>query len=151
MFSVFKLKDSTPLSSGESHHLFEMLAEYMNKYSEDWLFDIDPCTNITYHWCHAMTGSDVLGCFSPLFPNKVFLQPAEIIDNNHTWIETTFPVIIHELRHVWQFKKCPVLYMFFNLPVIREFTIELDADHIENRAELFRIEYESKMLKKYKL
>ena len=87
-----------------------------------------------------------MGCFSPIFPQKVFLLPQEneVKDRRDRedirrvyWLEQLFPTIIHELRHAYQWRKCKLGYILCALPVLREFTLEKGANEAQRQSESF--------------
>lgn len=149
MFSIFKLKESVRFSEDEEAYLRRMLQRYSVTRQGLWLQELD-YRKFHFCWCPAMRGSGgVIGCFSPLFPQKIFLLPQEF-DTTDTkdgkggkdvrrvfWIEQIFPTIIHELQHAWQWHKCKLGFIFFALPGLRELTLERDAKEAQWQSESF--------------
>ena len=43
------------------------------------------------------------------------------------WLANLLPVVIHELRYVWQYRRSPLTYCLFSIPILREITLERDA------------------------
>ena len=137
MFSIFKLKDSTPLNDRESVYLMKMLQRYSVTRQGLWLQELD-YRKFQFLWCPGMLSSGgVMGCFSPLFQSCVFLLPSgepEVLPQKKYdvgrcyWVEQLFPTIIHELRHAYQWEKSKFAYILFALPVIRQFTLEYGAN-----------------------
>jgi hypothetical protein len=75
-----------------------------------------------------MNGTDILGAFTPLAPNSIFIQRlTQYVPGQPFWLEIVFSTILHELRHMFQFKKNRILYFLCILPFIRTLTIERDA------------------------
>ena len=124
MFSIFKLKESVRFSEDEEAYLRRML-----------------------QWCPAMCDSGgVMGCFSPIFSQKVFLLPQEneVKDRRDRedirrvyWLEQLFPTIIHELRHAYQWRKYKIGYILCALPALREITLEKGAREAQRQSESF--------------
>lgn len=145
MFSIFKLKDSTPLNDRESVYLMKMLQRYSVTRQGLWLQELD-YRKFQFLWCPGMLDSGgVMGCFSPLFQSCVFLLPygeAEVISQKDDvgrcyWLEQLFPTIIHELRHAYQWRQCKLGYILCALPVLREFTLEKGANEAQRQSESF--------------
>lgn len=135
MFTIFSLKNTTPLTDDELNWLHKMLAEYSVTMQGLWLQSL-PWTKFNFRWCPKMNGDNgVIGCFSPLHPGTIFLQQCENADiaikdpsGRVTWIEQIFPVIIHELCHAKQWKASKIAYIICALPGLRTFTLERDAN-----------------------
>lgn len=135
MFTIFSTKDSVLLQSWEEDYLKKMLAAYSVTQNGLWL-QLLPWTRFKFKWCHAMTAENgVIGCFSPLHPDTIFLQPFENADiaikdpsGRVIWIEEIFPTIIHELCHAKQWKLSKIAYIICALPGLRTFTLERGAN-----------------------
>ena len=135
VFTAFSLRDSKPLTDEELAWLHKMLAQYSASVQGLWLKSL-PWTRFQFRWCPAMNGDNgVIGCFSPLHPGTIFLQPFENADiaikdpsGRVTWIEEIFPTIIHELCHAKQWKLSKIAYVICALPGLRTFTLEKDAN-----------------------
>ena len=144
MFTIFSLKDSKPLTDEELAWLRKMLTQYSMTMPGLWLQAL-PWTRFQFRWCPAMNGDNgVIGCFSPLHPDTIFLQPFENADiaikdpsGRVTWIEEIFPTIIHELCHAKQWKLSKIAYVICALPGLRTFTLERDANEAGNAARTF--------------
>ena len=144
MFTIFSLKNSNPLSAEELNWLHSMLGEYSMTMQGLWLQAL-PWTKFAFRWCPAMTPENgVMGCFSQLYPDTIFLQPYanaefEIKDTSgrSTWIEHLFPTVIHELCHARQWQKSKIGYILCALPFLREFTLEKDASAAGKAAMVF--------------
>ena len=146
MFSIFKLKESVRFSEDEEAYLRRMLQRYSVTRQGLWLQELD-YRQFHFLWCPAMCDSGgVMGCFSPIFPHKVFLLPQEneVKDRRDRedirrvyWLEQLFPTIIHELRHAYQWRKCKLGYILCALPVLREFTLEKGANEAQRQSESF--------------
>jgi len=152
MFTIFSLKNTTPLTDEELNWLHKMLAEYSASMQGLWLQAL-PWTRFNFRWCPAMNGDNgVIGCFSPLHPDTIFLQPFENADiaikdpsGRVTWIEEIFPTIIHELCHAKQWKLSKIAYVICALPGLRTFTLEKDANLAGEDAR----EFTERWIKKY--
>ena len=146
MFSIFKLKESVRFSEDEEAYLRRMLQRYSVTRQGLWLQELD-YRKFHFCWCPAMRDSGgVKGCFSPIFPQKVFLLPQEneVKDRRDRedirrvyWLEQLFPTIIHELRHAYQWRQCKLGYILCALPVLREFTLEKGANEAQRQSESF--------------
>lgn len=151
MFTAFSLKDSKPLTAEELNWLHAMLGEYSMTMQGLWLQTL-PWTRFEFRWCPEMTAENgVIGCFSPLHPNTIYLQPFENDDvtirnpdGRVNWIEQIFPTIVHELCHAKQWKKSKIAYILCALPFLREFTLEVDANKAGKQAESFSAQWEKK-------
>lgn len=71
----------------------------------------------------------VLGCFSVLHSNSIFIFPME------NCIYELASTIVHELTHRKQFKRDRLKYLILSLPLIREITIEVEARKAEREFE----------------
>ena len=136
MFSIFKLKESVRFSEDEEAYLRRMLQRYSVTRQGLWLQELD-YRQFHFLWCPAMCDSGgVMGCFSP--------QENVIKDNQDRkdvrrvyWLEQLFPIIVHELRHAYQWRKCKLGYILCALPVLREFTLEKGANEAQRQSESF--------------
>lgn len=152
MFTVFDLKESTPLASDELRAVWRVLDDYSRTAAGAWLRGF-PFRRFELRWCPAMNDA-VMGAFLPARPRVIYLMPPadyfaeldpkifsdglarQLRDQARiTWAEFITPTVIHELRHAWQFARCPWLYVLCSLPVLREYTLELDAQRIGREAE----------------
>ena len=153
MFSIFKLKEAIRFSEDEEAYLHLMLQRYSVTRQGLWLQELD-YRRFHFRWCPAMRDSGgVMGCFSPLFPQKIFLLPQENVIEDRKgkkdrkdirrayWIEQLFPVIIHELRHAYQWRKCKLGYILCALPVLREITLEKGANEAQQQSESFAVRW----------
>ena len=117
MFSIFKLKESVRFSEDEEAYLRRMLQRYSVTRQGLWLQELD-YRQFHFLWCPAMCDSGgVMGCFY--------------------WLEQLFPIIVHELRHAYQWRKCKLGYILCALPVLREFTLEKGANEAQRQSESF--------------
>lgn len=134
MFTVFSLRNSEELSSREQNYLEKILSEYSHTFDGLFLQCI-PWQNVKFRWCSDMTMENgIIGAFSPLHPDTIFLQKPEnpdaisrIQSGRVPWLELIFPTVVHELRHLWQFKRNSLCYILCCLPLLRSLTIERDA------------------------
>ena len=144
MFTVLYLRKSETPTDEELNWIQKMLSQYALTDSGLWLQSL-PWTRFEFRWCPAMNGDNgVIGCFSPLHPGTIFLQPFENADvaikdpsGRVTWIEEIFPTIIHELCHAKQWKLSKIAYVICALPGLRTFTLERDANEAGNAARTF--------------
>ena len=128
MFTVFALAKSVPLTDEQRERLMHYVTRYAKTRNGLWLNDFE-FRAIALEWCYAMKPADgILGAFSFL-TGKVYLQPEEIdkIARASAWVELLAPTLIHELRHVWQYKRNKVKYVLCCIPGLRQITLERDA------------------------
>ena len=146
MFSIFSLKKTYTISELDHRALGDLMRCAIKECKElQWLNDI-PWSAVTYRFCPAMTDeNNVLGAFSILHPKTVFLQDKSFEQASESrrayWIEILFPFIVHELRHMWQFRKHPIRFILCSIPGIRALTLECDAVRYETIAEEFSTAY----------
>ncbi|MBQ6598101.1 MAG: hypothetical protein IJH79_11170 [Lentisphaeria bacterium] len=144
MFTIFSTKDSVLLQSWEEDYLRTMLAAYSVTQNGLWL-QLLPWTRFKFKWCHDMTAENgVMGCFTPLHPDTIFLQPWENADiaiknpsGRSDWIEQIFPTIVHELAHARQWQKSKIAYVICSLPGLRELTLENGANRAQKDSQPF--------------
>ena len=128
MFTVFALAKSVPLTDEQRERLMHYVTRYAKTRNGLWLNDFE-FRAIALEWCYVMKPADgILGAFSFL-TGKVYLQPEEIdkIARGSAWVELLAPTLIHELRHVWQYKRNPLKYILCCIPGLRQITLERDA------------------------
>ena len=125
MFTVFDLKDSTPLAPDELWAVRRVLDDYCRTAAGAWLRGF-PHRRFELRWCPAIT-DDVLGAFTLLHPWTIYLKPPDTEATGRlrdyariSWAEIITPTVIHELRHAWQFRRNPLLYAVCCLPLLRE-------------------------------
>lgn len=143
MFTIFCLKNSSLLTADEQAYLHRMLAAYSFTQNGLWLQSLQ-WEQFEFRWCPAMTvGNGILGCFTPLHPKTVFLQPRENTIpclegmGRVFWLEQLFPTVIHELCHARQWQKSKIGYLLCALPLLRGKTLEIDALIAGDEAEKF--------------
>lgn len=128
MFTTFSLAKSVELTDGQRERLMHYVTRYANTREGAWLNDFE-FRAVPIWWNYAMEpGDGILGAFSFL-TGKVYLQPEEIdkIARGSAWVELLAPTLIHELRHVWQYKRHPLWYILCCIPGLRQITLERDA------------------------
>ena len=140
MFTVFSTFRSSPMNEDDRRALDDMLQTALKDSIFQWLREI-PLSSISFRFCPAFLKDDsTMGAFSMLHPLTVFLRdhPTRLgiqPGGRSFWIELIFPIIIHELRHLWQFRKHPLLFIFCSIPGLRTLTFERDAEVYEIAAE----------------
>lgn len=155
MFTTFSLKNNYELEEKEEKYLRKMLTQYSLTKEGLWLQAL-PYTKYKFKWCSSMTAENgICGCFSVLFPKTIFLQDysgkedgivvRSIIEERVDWIEYIFRTAIHELRHAYQFKRSKIAYVICCLPILRQFTLEIDA----KKAEKDCVPFEERWIAKY--
>ena len=145
MFTLFQLNKQKPFSQSQCDAIYDMLGKYSISPEGLWLQQIS-WHKVDFYWCERMDlDNGILGCFTPMYSNAVFLmpQPNPIPKTvkRHYWIQSLFDTVIHELRHMYQYRRHPVIYTLCSLPCIRRFTIELDARRCQEQAALFKNTY----------
>ena len=145
MFTVLYLRKSETPTDEELNWIQKMLSQYALTDSGLWLQSL-PWTRFEFRWCPEMNvNNGVMGCFTPLHPDKIFLQRFDTAiknpDGRIDWIEQIFSTIVHELRHAHQWKKSKIAYLLCSLPVLRQYTLETDAEHAEEQAEDFALRW----------
>ena len=142
-----------------------MLKEYSLTKEGLWL-QVLKYKDFDFYWCNGleMDRTGIIGCFSPLFPKRIFMAPFDSgieiepdcrMAKEHEeeervfWIEGNFPTYVHELRHAYQWKKSKLLYILCALPIIREFTLEKDANAKQKETHSFIEAFTSKEDYKY--
>lgn len=141
MFTIFHArKDREPLTDEERDYLFDRIDKYFGgKLENAWLLRTD-YRRLAWYWSPAMdTKNGVMGAADPMH-DTVYLMPYQYrefaaaarrklgggtVDKD--WINNLLPVAIHELRHVWQYRRSPLTYCLLSIPILREFTLERDA------------------------
>ena len=130
MFTTFSLLKSEEITESERLEFAKLLGYYSHTPEGAWLNEL-PHQAYEIRWCSNMKKTDgVMGAFLPWLGKKVFLLPAENTPDvrmRDPWPGLIAPTLVHELRHAWQFKRHPWLYVLCCLPVLREFTLERDA------------------------
>ena len=102
------------------------------------LDDID-LNQIQFFW-YSDSEEDVLGGFHFPSGNAIYINRNCYCDCNlklHYTAKTNriiaaFPVIMHEIYHYWQFVTFSLIYIFLQLPLIRQFTIQVNAYKISD-------------------
>lgn len=141
MFTIFHArKDREALSRAEQCYLFGKIDRHIQASPENmWLIRTD-YRKLAWYWSPAMgTTNGIMGAADPMH-NAVYLMPYEhralaaemrrriggsAIDED--WLTNLFPVAVHELRHVWQYRRSPLAYCLLSIPLLREITLERDA------------------------
>lgn len=142
MFTVFSLRQkyNREVSYHEKQEFFKILESFSQTQDGKFLNEI-LYRGFKIYWCKKMTpSSGILGAFSPWLGKKIFLMPHKFIipsNSESTWVPIIAPVLVHEMRHAWQFRKFKWLYILCCLPIVRLLTLELDADRITKKAERF--------------
>ena len=148
MFTVFDLIKSYPMTEMERRLLIWYLEKYSSTEAGLWLKSIH-FRSLEYWYCYGMTAG-VMGAFLAVLKKYIFLMPGhgetdpmEYFANPITkwevknpdtltkWVGLIVSTAVHELRHKYQRQRMgAILYMICALPLIREFTIEMDAHRI---------------------
>ena len=146
MFTTFSLLKSQEVNADEKRQFWRLLETYSKTDAGNWMNDFQWRAFII-NWCPAMLDSDgVMGAYVPWLGNKVFLLPSDspvVAGREDYWPGLIASTLVHELRHAWQYRRNPILYVICCLPVLREFTLERDAWAITKPAEDFFAELDN--------
>lgn len=141
IFTIFHArKNREPLTQEEKSFFFGRIDTYIRSSPENaWLLGTN-FRQLAWFWSPAMTtGNGIMGAADPVH-STVYLMPysyrvlaaemrrkigCRVIDED--WLANLFPTAIHELRHIWQYKRSPLTYTILSIPIIREITLERDA------------------------
>ena len=135
-FTLFDLPESYPLNENERSRIFRYVDRYAETMEGAWLHALN-YRAIKLKWCCGMTQENgIMGCFAAM-TDTIYLQPEDVYKAvpGSAWVELMAPTLIHELRHVWQWRSNPLKYLFCAIPVLREITLERDAWEIEEHAQ----------------
>lgn len=145
MFTLLELRKSKQFSLQQTVYLRQLLIQYRKTPQGCWLWDI-PIHQFQFYWCPAMSVTNgVLGAFTPFYSYKIFTMPQQqaVEELSQFYIELMFPTIVHQLRHAWQYmyRDGILLYMLKSLPVVRQFTIQVQADTQTGKAQTWLASY----------
>ncbi len=143
--TTFDLIISYPVPVEDRRDILSLLTSYAATPKGAWLNSMN-WRNFEFKYCKAMVDSDVMGAFVVTAPSTIYLMPppnadftAPItrVETEHriSWPENIASTIVHELRHAWQYRRCKGLYALCCLPIVRQFTIEVDAKRIQEAAD----------------
>ena len=138
MFTLFDLPNSYEIPESERQRMFRRVEQFAKLPGNDWLNSIN-WQAVNLKWANGMTPENgVLGCFV-FWTNTIYLQPEDVYNSGKgsQWPELQVPTLIHELRHKWQYERNKLLYILCCLPILREITIERDAEKITKKADEF--------------
>ena len=95
-------------------------------------------SEVQFYW-YTDSDKNILGGFHLFSFNVIYINEVNWnitqelkYTNKAQKIIQVFPIIIHELCHYWQFKKNPIVYLFLQLPFIRDWTIEKQTYKIQD-------------------
>ncbi len=95
--------------------------------------------DVKIYW-YSDSSPQVLGGFYLLSNNCLFINREFVSDidlnsksGKASRILMVFPTIMHELCHFWQSRKYKWLYFLMQLPIVREFAIERQANRISDK------------------
>lgn len=150
MFTLWSLNKSKPVDGYTRIIILYALylyRDYGGRHSA-FLHDL-PLSELEFLYCDNMNiDTGVMGAFSALHPKSIYLmkpRPSASTGksveldrlNKSGWPLGLFSTIVHELTHMWQRKKRPVLYTLCTLPGLREITLERDVKAAEEDARGF--------------
>lgn len=76
MFTIFHVAKSAEMQTCQKDMLLHYVDLYADTENGKFLKSID-YHNLTYKWCYNMPLTTVVGCWSMLTPNTIFLAPPE--------------------------------------------------------------------------
>lgn len=138
MFTLFDLPESYDVPENERNRMLRRVKQFAQLPEGEWLNAIN-WQAVNLKWCCGMTQENgVMGCFV-FATNTIYLMPEDVYvsGKNSGWAELIVPTLLHELRHKYQFERNKLLYILCCLPILRELTIEKDADKITKKADEF--------------
>ena len=75
MFTLFQLNKQKPFSQSQCDAIYDMLGKYSISPEGLWLQQIS-WHKVDFYWCERMDlDNGILGCFTPMHSNAVFLMP----------------------------------------------------------------------------
>ncbi len=145
--TTFDLIVSYPVPVADRADIISLLTSYAATKKGAWLNRMN-WRNFEFKYCQKMADSDIMGAFVVTAPNTIYLMPppntdfsAPIsrteVEHRSSWISCIASTLAHELRHAWQYRRCKWLYALCCLPILRQFTIEVDATRIQTEADKF--------------
>ena len=145
MFTVLQLKNSQPLNQACQQYIREVLNKFSLTTDGLWLRTLK-LDEVQFKWCPAMQQSDILGAFCPVSSNTIYIQPPKMpvqpaqdaqTQIQISWLQNIFSVVVHQLRHMYQWRKNKFSYMLASLPFLRQVTLQKDAQCAQVSAQLF--------------
>lgn len=145
MFTVLQLKNSQPLSQACQQYIREVLNKFSLTTDGLWLRTLK-LDDVQFKWCPAMQQSDILGAFCPVSSNTVYIQPPKMLVQfaqdaqtqiQISWLQNIFSTVVHQPRHMYQWRKNKFSYMLASLPLLRQVTLQKDAQRVQVSAQLF--------------
>ena len=133
MFTAASLINSRLVSEEEKHRLIALMDAYAKTEKGKFLNYIN-YRNIDFYWCDEMKDSGgVMGAWLFWLGARVYLLPwndasTPSAKGGDTWCSLIAPTLVHELCHVWQYKRSWLLYILSCLPIVRKYTIEKEAN-----------------------
>lgn len=132
MFTSASLINSRLVSDEERRRLIALMDAYSKTELGKFLNYIN-YRNIDFYWCDEMKDSGgVMGAWLCWLGARVYLLPGPdtpFMDNT-LWCSSIAPTLVHELCHVWQYKRSWWLYILACLPIVRTYTIEKEANTV---------------------
>ena len=162
MFTIFHQFKSKPAHQAFVTRLLYLLTWYQQQPQGEWLRSIN-IGAMKYCFCqHMSVDNGIMGAFSPFKDDTIVLMPCATVDQQDQldtldiaalegWADVIAPTAIHQLRHKWQSMQYGLVkYTLCSLPLVREFTIENDADRITIEAQkLIQTKVEADVAAKY--
>lgn len=145
MFTILQLKNSQPLNQACQQYIRETLNKFSLTTDGLWLRTLK-LDEVQFKWCPAMQQSDILGAFCPVSSDTVYIQPPKLLVHLEqdaqtqlqiTWLQSIFSTVVHQLRHMYQWRKNKFSYTLASLPLLRQVTLQRDAQRVQVSAQLF--------------
>lgn len=126
-FSYLSNKNNIEFNTGEYVAIRGYLKEVDRHFN---LGIINDLSNIKFYWNTKMNKDTTTACWSEFKFNSVFVCNDFHFDYKTDGFKRLIEPIGHELRHRWQCKKFTIFYFLCKFPIIKNMTLELDANNI---------------------
>jgi hypothetical protein len=140
MFTSFSLLKSRPVLPDEAQELYNLMDIYSKTETGRYLNYIN-FRAIQFYWCDNMAPANgIMGAWLCWLGKRVYLMPGPetyMYMAKNPWLLGVAPTLAHELVHCWQYKRSWLLYILACLPVVREITIEKEANVVWRDATKF--------------
>ncbi len=96
----------------------------------------DRLDDVIFYW-NSLMGKDAIGCFSPLTMNSIYITSSFKFGCNSDGFKKLIAPMAHELKHREQYCHLNILYFIFCIPILRNFTIEVEAQQVTTEVNKF--------------
>lgn len=127
-FFYLSKKYSTEFTRDES----DMIVKYLQEIECRFGIDLGTSDGIRFFWNKKMDRDKVTACWSGFKKDYVFVTEGFHFDCKSDGFKRLVAPIGHEMTHRIQFCSNPVKYFLCKIPVIRNFTIEVEANKISD-------------------